>query len=107
MEKSVDLEEYKPYLWNNWYLTLKNRALNLILPVKIGDTEYDCFTKNKDYWDILITTDSITGKTYTTSSITNYCPRTKRVWTEGGGIYKLGIPLNGIQKFYLEKYFEL
>lgn len=107
MEKSIDLEEYKPYLWNDWYLTIKNKIFGFTIPVIIGDIEYDCFTKYREKWDIFITIESFYGKIYTTSSIIDYCPFTKRVWTEGGGIYKLGIPLNGIQKFYLEKYFEL
>jgi len=40
MEKSVDLE-YKPYLWDNWYLTMKNKIFGFTIHVIICDLDYD------------------------------------------------------------------
>ena len=106
MEKSINLQGFKPYLWRDWYLTIENKNLGFLLPILVGDTCYDCFTKNKDYWIVHITMESFNKKIYMTSEVIDFEVSTMRVWTTGGGIYKLGVPLNGVQKYYLEKYFE-
>ena len=106
MEKSLNLEEFKPYLWRDWYLSIENKDFGFILPVIQGDTCYNCFTDNKHCWDVHITMDSFNNKKYMTSQVIHFDEPTMRVWTLGGGIYKLGVPLNGIQKYYLSKYFE-
>lgn len=106
MEKSINLQGFKPYLWRDWYLTLENKHFGLEIPVIQGDTCYDCFTINKEHWNVYLTMESFNNKIYRSSILTDFDKETMRVWTTGGGIYKLGIPLNGVQKYYLEKYFE-
>ena len=106
MEKSINLQGFKPYIWRDWYITLENKHLGLLLPIIQGDTCYECFTDNKEHWNICITMESFNKKIYMTSKVIDFESSTKRVWTSGGGIYKLGVPLNGVQKYYLEKYFE-
>ena len=106
MEKSLNLEGFKPYLWRDWYLTIENKHLGLLLPIIGLDTCYDCFTKNKEHWLVHITMESFNNNIYMTSEVIDFEVSTMRVWTSGGGIYKLGVPLNGVQKYYLEKYFE-
>ena len=96
----------QPYIWNNWYLTIKNIELGFKISVIVGDTCYDCFTRFKKKWNVYLTRESVNGKVNITSRIIKYLPDENIIYTRTGSEYKLGIPLNGVQKYYLGKYFE-
>ena len=106
MEKDIIKNHLQPYIWNDWYLTIKNIESGSKISVIVGDTCYDCFTRFKKKWNIYLTRQSINNKVNITSRIIKYLPDENIIYTRSGSEYKLGVPLNGVQKYFLRKYFE-
>lgn len=96
-----------PHIWNDWFLTVKNKNNFVGFPIKEEhpDLDYTYFTTHKHLWKIYLTGCGEDGVPYMTSSLVEYDEKNQTVKTKSGSIYKLGKQFNDFQLKNLKNYF--
>ena len=96
-----------PAIWNDWFLTVKNKNNSVEFPIKeeLTDLDYTYFTTHKYQWKIYLTGCGEDGVPYMTSSLVEYDEKNQTVKTKSGSTYKLGREFNDFQLKNLKNYF--
>ena len=97
-----------PYLWQYWFLSVKNKHNFVEIPIKEKqpDIDYNYFTTDKHHWKIYLNGYGYDNQLYASSSLVEYNENKGTVKTKSGSIYKLGERLNDFQMENLKNYFE-
>ena len=96
-----------PVVWQNWFLSIKNKHNFVEFPVKDLDDDLAnlYFNKERGHWKIYLNCCSTEGKFFQTSRLVEFNAEEGLVKTINGSVYKLGEPYNNLQITNLRNYF--